>query len=66
MQLPVEYHANKKTWMTSGIFGNPFKKFDMRMNYKSQKVLLFLDIAMSHSYIGLRNVKLKFLPANTA
>ena len=64
--MPVEYHANKKTWMTSGIFGILLKKFETRMSYKSQKVLLFLDIAMSYSYIRIRNVKLKFLPANTA
>ena len=26
--LPVEYHANKKAWMTSGIFETWLKKFD--------------------------------------
>ena len=63
--LPVEYHADKKAWMTSGIFENWFKKFDKRMGRKVRKVLLFLDNATSHSNVQLCNVKLKFLPANT-
>ena len=35
------------------------------MGRKDQKVLLFLDNAMSHSNVQLCNVKLKYLPANT-
>ena len=63
--LPVEYHANKKAWMTSGIFETWLKKFDKRMGRKGRKVLLFLDNATSHSNVQLCNVKLKYLPANT-
>ena len=37
--LPVEYHANKKAWMTSGIFKTWLKKFDKRLGRKGQKVL---------------------------
>ena len=50
--LPVEYHANKKAWMTSVIFKTWLKKFDKCMGCKGQKVLLFLDNAMSHSNIS--------------
>ena len=32
--LPVEYHANKKAWMTSGILETWLKKFDKRMGCK--------------------------------
>ena len=63
--LPVEYHANKKAWMTSGIFETWLKKFDKHMGRKGRKVLLFLDDATSHSDVQLCNVKLKFLPPNT-
>ena len=62
--LPVEYHANKKAWMT-GIFETLFKKFGEHMGRKGRKVLLFLDNATSHSDVHLCNVNLKFLPANT-
>ena len=62
--LPVEYHANKKAWMTSGIFETWLKKFDKRMGCKGQ-VLLFVDNATSHSNVQLCYVKLKYLPANT-
>ena len=63
--LPTEYHANKKAWMTSGIFENWLKKFDKHMGCKGRKVLLFLDNATPHSDVQLCNVKLKYLPANT-
>ena len=43
--LPVEYHANKKAWMTSGVFETWLKKFDKRMGREDQEVLLFLDNA---------------------
>ena len=51
--------------MTSGIFVTWLKKFDKCMGLKGQKVLLFLDNAMTHSDVQLFNMKLKFLPANT-
>ena len=60
--LPIEYHVNKKAWMTSG-----FSKFGLRdlISIWVKKVeKLFLHNSMPHSYIWLRNVKLKFLPAN--
>ena len=66
--LPVEYHANKKAWMTSGILEIWLKKSDKRIGRKGRKVLLFLDFlenATSHSNIQPCNVKLKYLPANT-
>ena len=55
--LPVEYYANKKAWMTSGLFKTWLKKIDKCMGCKGQKVLLFLDNAMSHSDVQLCNVK---------
>ena len=63
--LPVGYHANRKAWMTSGIFETWLEKFDKRMGCKGRKVLLFLDNVTLHSDVQLCNVKLKYLPANT-
>ena len=54
--LAAEYHANKKAWMTSGIFETWLKKFDTRMVCKGRKVLLFLDNNTSHSDVQLCNV----------
>ena len=49
--FPVEYQANKKAWMTSGIFETWLKKFDKLMGRKGRKVLLFLDNDTSHSNV---------------
>ena len=37
--LPIEYHVNKKAWMTSGIFEIWFKRFDKHMGQKGWKVI---------------------------
>ena len=46
--LPVEYHANRRAWIASGIFETWLKNFDKRMGCKGRKVLFFLVNATSH------------------
>ncbi|XP_053391290.1 tigger transposable element-derived protein 4-like [Mercenaria mercenaria] len=57
------YKSNKKAWMTGEIFEEWLHWFDRQM--KGRKVLLFVDNAPSHPQVNLKNVSVKFLPANT-
>lgn len=63
--LPVDYHANKKAWMTSNIFEVYMKKLDGKMGRQGRKIIMLLDNATSHPHLQLQNVKLVFLPPNT-
>ena len=64
--LPVDYCANKKAWMTGALFESWLTNFNKKMQLQGRKVILFLDNAPSHPNItNLSNVKLQFLPPNT-
>ncbi len=64
-QLPVEYHANKKAWMTSGIFMTWLYKLDRMFGRQKRKIALVIDNCPSHPHVKLENIKLVFLPPNT-
>ena len=60
--LPVDYTANKKAWMTSSIFENWLMKFVLQ----GRSVAMVVDNCPAHPHInGLRSIKLVFLPPNT-
>ena len=64
--LPVEYHANKKAWMTGELFTNSIRKLDKTMKKQGRKILMLVDNCAAHPKIQtLENVKLAFLPPNT-
>lgn len=63
--LPVDYHANKKAWMTSNIFKLWMKRLDQKMGRQRRNIILLLDNATCHPRVQLKNVKLVFLPPNT-
>jgi hypothetical protein len=64
--LPVEYHANKKAWMTLNLFEMYIRKLDSKFFNQNRKVLLFVDNCTAHGDIAnLSAIKLLFLPANT-
>ncbi|XP_064632735.1 tigger transposable element-derived protein 6-like [Lineus longissimus] len=64
--LPIEWEHNKKAWMMGDIFGRWVETFNSRMRLQGRHVLLFIDNAPSHpKELGLSNVKIIFLPANT-
>ena len=63
--LPATYTNQHKAWMNSAIFLDWLKKFDRKMGRLCRKVLLFLDNAPCHPKVTLRNVELRFFPANT-
>ena len=65
-QLPVEYVANTKAWMTSDLFENWVRKLDNRMRLKNRKIALIIDNCPAQPVINnLQNVELVFLPPNT-
>jgi hypothetical protein len=62
----VEYHANKKAWMTSDIFCDWVKKLEKKMTKKKRKIALIIDNCPAHPKIpGLQAIDLLFLPPNT-
>lgn len=63
--LPVLWHSNKKSWMTSIIFSEWLKKINIEMKRKNRKILLFVDNATSHCPSLYSNIKIEFLPSNT-
>lgn len=63
--LPVQYHANKKSWMTSSIFEEEIRKWDKELMGTQKKVLLIIDNCPAHPTLNnLKKIKIVFLPAN--
>ena len=65
-ELPVLYKANKNAWMTTSLFQDYIKIFDLKMQQQGRNVLVFLDNASVHKNLSenLNNVKLIFFPPN--
>lgn len=64
--LPVQYNANKKAWMTANIFEEWLKVWDCKLRQNRRKIILFIDNCTAHpAHLNLRNIKLKFFPPNT-
>lgn len=64
--LPVDYRANRKTWMTGEMFAARIQKLDRQFNAKNRKVLIVLDNCSAHNTVtGLNNIEVAFLPPNT-
>ena len=63
--LPVQYHANKKAWMTSFIFSNWIINWNDELKKNNRKILLLVDNCSAHPQLDLSNIELKFLPPNT-
>jgi hypothetical protein len=66
-QLPVDYYANPRAWMTSAIYEEWLTKFDKEMARENRQLLKFADNAPCHKDIQrkLNNITLKYLPPNT-
>uniref|UniRef100_A0A1B6C4M0 HTH CENPB-type domain-containing protein n=1 Tax=Clastoptera arizonana TaxID=38151 RepID=A0A1B6C4M0_9HEMI len=63
-KLPVNYTANKKAWMTSAIFEDELRKWDMELASKNRKILLLVDNCAAHPKLNFTNINLLFFPAN--
>lgn len=63
--LPVHWFWNKTAWMTTGIMQTWLTQFNDRMKAQKRKILLFMDIAMSHVSMDLSIITIAFFPPNT-
>jgi hypothetical protein len=64
--LPVLYYANKNLWMTSEIAKKWLMSWDVKLQWKSRKILLALDNCAVHPHLdSLKNIQLVFLSPNT-
>lgn len=69
-ELGLDYHSNKKAWMTSDLFMNWLQRFNAWIARKpDRKVILLIDNCSAHgndtNIPHLSNVTVKFLPPNT-
>ncbi|GFO41360.1 tigger transposable element-derived protein [Plakobranchus ocellatus] len=64
--LPVEYTAYKKVWMTGAIFENWLQKLDRKFLLQGRFIATVVDNCPAHPNIDdLRSIKFVFLPPNT-
>ena len=65
LNLPVEYDANQRAWMTSEKFEKWLMKVNNSMRVEGRKIAMILDNFSGHPNLTLSHVKLFFLPPNT-
>ena len=65
LNLPVEYDANQRAWMTSEKFEKWLMKVNNSMRVEGRKIAMILDIFSGHPNLTLSHVKHFFLPPNT-
>jgi hypothetical protein len=53
--------VNRKTWMTSTLFLQWLKAFDVKMGAYNKKVALFTDHYLAHPLVEIQNIKVIFL-----
>ncbi|RHY24829.1 hypothetical protein DYB32_008669 [Aphanomyces invadans] len=64
--MNIDYSSSSKGWVTSSIFGEWLKTFNVSIVAQDRKVHLLLDNASSHKLPEtLSNVNVRFLPPNT-
>ena len=63
-KLPVDYEANKKAWMRSGLFEQDLHILGRKMKSDGRKIVTVLDNCPAHPHVKLENVELAFLPPN--
>ena len=64
--LPVTYTNSPNAWMDRAIWSEFLKSFNRKMGMERREVLLFVDNCSAHKTdIQLKNITIKFLPANT-
>lgn len=65
-QLPVRYASNKKAWMTRQLFTEWLQAWDVELGKSGRRACLLVDnCSAHHTTCELKNIELKFLPANT-
>ncbi|NXU46917.1 TIGD4 protein, partial [Drymodes brunneopygia] len=65
--LPVDYEANDRACMTSGIFEQWMHKLDDRFQAQQRRVVNLVDSLPAHTEVkNLKSVKLVFFPPNSS
>jgi len=65
-RLPVDYEANKNSWMSNDIWSKWLKKVDNVMRKRKRNIVMLCDNCAAHGdNVRLTNVKLVYLPPNT-
>ncbi|XP_077639055.1 LOW QUALITY PROTEIN: tigger transposable element-derived protein 4 [Lonchura striata] len=65
--LPVDYEANDKACMTSGIFEQWMQKLDHRFQAQQRRVVILIDSLPAHTEVkNLKSVKLVFFPPDSS
>ncbi|XP_065196846.1 tigger transposable element-derived protein 4-like [Sycon ciliatum] len=65
LNIPVEYEANKKAWMTGQLFEQWCNRLNNRMVREGRRIALILDNFAGHPHLDLSNISIFFLPPNT-
>lgn len=64
--FPVDYKANKKSWMTTELFNTWLLQLKKSMKKQKRKILLFMDNCTVHNNPPpLDHIKVHFFPPNT-
>lgn len=65
-KLPVNYKANRKSWMTADLFEEELRQWDSDLLTTKRKIVLLIDNCTAHPHLkNLRCIKLVFLPPST-
>ncbi|NWV75633.1 TIGD4 protein, partial [Dasyornis broadbenti] len=65
--LPVDYEANDRACMTSGIFEQWMHKLDKRFQAQQRRVVILVDSLPAHTEVkNLKSVKLVFFPPDSS
>ncbi|XP_023780579.1 tigger transposable element-derived protein 4 [Cyanistes caeruleus] len=65
--LPVDYEANDRACMTSGIFEQWMHKLDNRFQAQQRRVVILVDSLPAHTEVkNLKSVKLVFFPPDSS
>ncbi|XP_005112478.1 tigger transposable element-derived protein 4 [Aplysia californica] len=61
--LPLDYTANKKSWMTGAVFEKWLRKMDRKFHSQGHQTLMVVDNCPAHPQVdNLKAIKLVFLP----
>lgn len=65
-QFSYRYEENSQACMTSDLFKQWLKEFDVEIGSENRKIVLFIDQCSAHPIIHLQNIELIFFPKNSS
>ncbi|CCF57242.1 hypothetical protein KAFR_0C02490 [Kazachstania africana CBS 2517] len=66
-KFDIDYHSNRKSWLTSSLFHNWLARWDKRLVADNRKIWIVLDDSCSHRIINLhlQNITLVYSSSNS-